>query len=75
MLLNLTEAGRRLGVDRMTVRDRIEKGLIAAKVDPATGYLLVDEDEIVRYVSNFPTYQPPRNSLLPRSTQTAAELR
>ena len=59
MKLDLTEVGRRIGISRTTVRRRIDAGKINAQVDPETGYLVVDEEEVERYKSLFVAYIPP----------------
>jgi predicted site-specific integrase-resolvase len=61
-LLNLTEAGKRLGMSRTTVKKRIDAGSITALVDPDTGWLRVSEDEVEAYRSRFVVYIPPQES-------------
>lgn len=57
--LNLTEAGRRIGLSPQTVKRRIDQGRIRADVDTDTDRLVVDEAEVDRYLADrWRPYQP-----------------
>ncbi|MCM2370948.1 helix-turn-helix transcriptional regulator [Aporhodopirellula aestuarii] len=59
MVLNLTDAGVRIGKSRTTVRKMILRGSLKAKVDPDSGRLVVREEEIERYLDSFEDFVPP----------------
>ena len=59
MMLNLTEAGRRIGRSRTTVKRLIDEGILRAYIDPANGHPVVDEQEIERYWRDAAIYIPP----------------
>lgn len=60
MRLNLTEAGRRLGLSRTTIKKRVDAGEIKAVIDPHTGWKLIEESELRRYEAKFLPYVPPQ---------------
>jgi len=74
-MLNLTEAGRRIGKSRTTVKRLIDEGKIAASIDPANGYPVVSESEVQRYLSSFPPYIPTHKPQLSQPSPTASDLR
>ncbi|WP_044256604.1 helix-turn-helix transcriptional regulator [Rhodopirellula sp. SWK7] len=59
MVLNLTDAGVRIGKSRTTVRKMILRGTLKAKVDPDSRRLVVREEEIERYLDSFEDFVPP----------------
>lgn len=63
MMLNLTEAGRRIGRSRTTVKRLIDEGILRAYIDPASGNPVVDEAEVERYWGNAAVYVPHKTQL------------
>ncbi len=53
MFLTLSEAGRRIGQSRTTVRTMIKAGSIAGYVDPHSGLLRVRDSDVTDYLAKI----------------------